>query len=43
MEERLLAGVVINVLEQILLISFSMTHLAENLTIAADDSLDGII
>ena len=43
MEQRLLAGVVIYVLEEILLITFSMAHLSENLAVAADDTLDGVV
>ena len=42
-EQRLLTSVIVNILEEILLVALGMSHLAENLTVAADDSLDGII
>ena len=43
MEERLLASIVVNVLEEILLITLGVTHLTEDLTVLADDTLDCIV
>ena len=43
MEQRLLTGVVINVLEEILLETLGMSHLSKDLSVAADDTLDCII
>ena len=40
MEQRLLTGVVINVLEEVLLEALGVTHLTEDLTVLADDTLD---
>ena len=42
-EERLLTGVVINVLEEILLEALGVAHLSENLTVLADDTLDRVV
>ena len=43
MGERLLAGIIVNILEEILFIALGMTHLSKNLSVAADDSFDSII
>ena len=42
-EQRLLTSVIIYVLEEILLITLRMSHLTENLAVAADDTLDSVI
>lgn len=42
-EERLLKTVVHYVLEEIAFVTLSVTHLAENLTVAAYDTLDCIV
>ena len=43
MEQRLLAGIVVNILEEILLETLGMSHLSKDLSVAADDTLDRII
>ena len=43
MEQRLLAGIVIDILEEILLETLSMSHLTKDLTVLADDAFDCII
>ena len=43
MEQRLLAGIVVYVLEEILFKALGMTHLSEDLTVLADDAFDCII
>ena len=43
MEERLLASIVVDILEEILLETFGMAHLSKNLTVPADDTLDCVI
>ena len=42
-EERLLASVIVNILEEILLITLSVTHLTEDLTVLADDTLNRVV
>jgi hypothetical protein len=42
-EERLLKSLVHDVLEEVALETLCMTHLAENLAVAADDTLDSIV
>ena len=42
-KERLLKSLVHDVLEQVALITLSMSHLTENLTILADDTLDSVV
>ena len=42
-EERLLASVIVNILEEILLITLSVTHLTEDLTVLADDTLNCVV
>jgi hypothetical protein len=43
MEQWLLTGIVIDVLEEIILITLCVTHLSEDLTVLADDTLDRIV
>ena len=43
MEERLLTGVIINILEDVVLVTLGVTHLSEDLTVLADDTLDSIV
>jgi len=43
MEQWLLAGIVVNILEEILLETLGMSHLSEDLAVAADYTLDRII
>ena len=43
MEKRLLTGIVIDVLEEVLLEAFGVTDLSENLTVPADDTLNRIV
>ena len=43
MEQRLLTGVVINILEEVLLEALGVTHLSEDLTVLADDTLDRVV
>ena len=43
MEERLLACIVINVLEEVVLVTLGVTHLSEDLTVPADDTFDRIV
>ena len=43
MEQRLLTGVVINVLEEVLFKALGVTHLSEDLTVLADDTLDSVV
>jgi hypothetical protein len=42
-EQRLFAGIVINVLEEILLETLGMSHLTKDLTVPADDTFDCIV
>ena len=43
MEQWLLASVVINVLEEVLFEALSVSHLTEDLTVLADDTLDCVV
>jgi hypothetical protein len=43
MEKRLYQSLVHDVLEEILLETLSMSHLTEDLTVLADDTLDSIV
>ena len=43
MEQRLLTGIVINVLEEVLLEALCVSHLTEDLTILANDTLDCVV
>ena len=43
MEQWLLTGVVINILEEVLLEALGVAHLSEDLTVLADDTLDRIV
>lgn len=43
MEQWLLAGIVINILEEILLETLGMSHLSKDLSVTADDTFDRII
>ena len=42
-KQRLLQTIVRDVLEQVPLVSLGMSHLAEYLSVAADDTLDGVV
>ena len=43
MEQWLLTGIVIDVLEEIILITLCVSHLSEDLTVLADDTLDRVV
>lgn len=43
MEQWLLASIVVNILEEILLETLGMSHLSKYLSVAADDTLNRII